>query len=74
MLAVVTTSNPAVAGHPGNVFLAATSTGLPKDSAVDVTQVVTLDEDALDDQNPAGEVPGYLMADVDAGLRLVMDL
>lgn len=73
-LAAALTSNSAVAGHPGNVFLPATATGLAQDSAVNVTQLVTLDRGGVEGQEPAGEVPGYLMADVDAGLRLVMDL
>lgn len=56
------------------MFLPATATGLPKDSAVNVTQLVTLDRTALEGQEPAGEVPDYLMTDVDAGLRLVLGL
>ena len=74
VLAAAITSNSAMAAHPGNVFLPATATGLSKDSAVNVTQLVTLDRENLEGQEPAGEVPGYLMIDVDSGLRLVMDL
>lgn len=74
VLAATLTSNTGVAAHPGNVFLPATATGLAQDSAVNVTQIVTLDRGTLEGQEPAGEVPGYLMTDLDAGLRLVMDL
>lgn len=74
VLAAAITSNTAVATHPGNVFLPAPVTGLAKDSAVNVTQLVTLDRSELEGQQPAGEVPAYLMADVDAGLRLVLGL
>lgn len=74
VLAAAISSNTAVAAHPGNVFLPATATGLPKDSAVNVTQLVTLDRFELEGQERAGEVPGYLMSDVDAGLRLVLSL
>lgn len=74
VLAAAITSNTGVAAHPGNVFLPATATGLEKDSAANVTQIVTLDRAALAGQAPAGEVPDYLMADIDAGLRLAMDL
>ena len=63
-----------MAVHPGNVFLPAAATGLSKDSVVDVTQLLTLDREDFEDQKPAGGVPGYLMTDVDAGLRLVLDL
>lgn len=74
VLAAAITSHTAVAAHPGNVFLPATATGLPKDSAVNVTQLVTLDRTELESQESAGEVPDYLMTDVDAGLRLVLGL
>lgn len=74
VLAAALTSNSPVAAHPGNVFLPATATGLPKDAAVNVTQLVTLDRGELERQEPAGELPGYLMTDVDAGLRLVLSL
>lgn len=74
VLAAVITSNSAMAAHPGNVFLPASATGLSKDSAVNVTQFVTLDREDCERQEPVGQVPGYLMTDVDAGLRLVLDL
>lgn len=74
VLAAAITSTSAMAAHPGNVFLPANARGLSKDSAVNVTQLVTLDREDLEGQEPAGEVPGYLMIDVDAGLRLVLDL
>lgn len=74
MLAAVITSNSAMAAHPGNVSLPAAATGLSKDSVVNVTQLLTLDREDLEDQKPAGGVPGYLMTDVDTGLRLVLDL
>ena len=74
VLAAAITSNTAMAAHPGNVFLPATATGLSKDSVVNVTQLVTLDRVDFEGQEPAGGVPGYLMVDVDAGLRLVLDL
>ena len=43
-LAAVITSNTGLAAMPGNVFLPATSSGLPKDSVVNVTALVTPDE------------------------------
>src|SRR5690348_18402427 len=42
------TSNTALAGMPGNVFLAGAETGLPKDSVVNVTGVLTVDRRDLD--------------------------
>ncbi|HEY2043430.1 MAG TPA: type II toxin-antitoxin system PemK/MazF family toxin [Jatrophihabitans sp.] len=72
VLAAVITSNTALAAMPGNVFLPATATGLPRDSVVNVTAVVTLDKDDLADL--AGTVPNVLMSDIDRGLRRVLDL
>lgn len=71
-LAAVVTSNTALAAMPGNVFLPASATGLPKDSVVNVTALVTLDKDDLG--APAGTVPTYVMDDVDRGLRQVLAL
>lgn len=73
-LAAVITSNTALAALPGNVFLPASATGLPKDSVVNVTAMVTLDKADLESAKDAGAVPEYLMAEVDAGLRRVLGL
>jgi len=43
-----------MAAHPDNVFLPATATGLAKDSVVNVTQLVTLDREDFECQEPAG--------------------
>ena len=72
LLGIVLSSNTRLLAAPGNVLLPAASTGLPKDSVANVTQLLTLDGDYLADR--AGRVPRKLMAHVDAGLRLVLDL
>jgi mRNA interferase MazF len=72
VLAAVITSNTALATMPGNVFLPATTTGLPRDSVVNVTALVTLNMTDLTDR--IGEVPPSLMHEVDRGLRRVLDL
>jgi mRNA interferase MazF len=67
------TSQLAAAELPGNAFLPATATGLPKDSVVNVTQIVTLNR--LELVGPrAGQLPFALLGQVDAGLRLVFGL
>jgi mRNA interferase MazF len=71
-LAAVITSNTGLAAMPGNVFLPATSSGLPKDSVVNVTALVTLDKTDLDAE--AGHLPPALMNEVDRGLRRVLGL
>ena len=72
VLVAVITSNTGLAAMPGNVFLPATATGLPRDSVVNVTALVTLDKGDLVEH--AGDVPNLLMRDVDRGLRTVLGL
>jgi len=72
ILAVVLSSNLRLLDAPGNVLLPSKVTGLPKDSAAVVTQLVTLDKDCLSEQ--VGKIPQRLMAQVDGGLKLVLDL
>jgi mRNA interferase MazF len=72
VLAAVITSNTALATMPGNVFLPATTTGLPRDSVVNVTALVTLKKTDLTDR--VGDVPPSLMYEVDHGLRRVLGL
>jgi mRNA interferase MazF len=72
VLAAVITSNTALATMPGNVFLPATTTGLPRDSVVNVTALVTLDKTDLIDH--VGNAPLALLNEVDRGLRRVLDL
>ena len=66
------TSNVSLARIPGNVFLSASDSGLVRDSAINLTQLATVDKSTLGDC--AGNVPRYLMADIDSGLRLVLGL
>jgi mRNA interferase MazF len=72
VLAAVITSNTALATMPGNVFLPAAATGLPRDSVVNVTALVTLNKSDLTDR--VGGAPPALLNDVDRGLRRVLDL
>jgi mRNA interferase MazF len=72
VLAAVITSNTALATMPGNVFLPAMTTRLPRDSVVNITALVTLNKTDLTDR--VGQVPPSAMHDVDRGLRRVLDL
>ena len=72
VLAAAVTSNTRLAALPGNVFLPASATGLPRDSVVNVTALVTFDKHDLGD--PAGTIPSALMDDVERGLRRVLQL
>lgn len=71
-LVVSLTSNLHLVEAPGHVLVPAKASGLPKDSVANVTQLLTLDEDFLTER--AGKVPPRLMAQVDAGLKLVLAL
>jgi mRNA interferase MazF len=71
-VAAVITSNTALAAIPGNVFLPAAISGLPKDSVVNVTALVTLDK--TDVETPASQLPASIMDDVSEGLRRVLGL
>jgi mRNA interferase MazF len=71
-IAAVITSNTALAAMPGNVFLPAAVSGLPKDSVINVMALVTLDKTDL--HEPAGHLPTSLMSDVERGLRRVLGL
>lgn len=66
------TSNTALATMPGNVFMPATVTGLPRDSVADVTALITLDKTDL--THRAGTAPPSLLEEVGRGLRHVLDL
>lgn len=50
VVCVPLTSNLAWGDAPGNVLLSAGTTGLPKDSVANVSQVVTLDKTVLTDR------------------------
>ena len=65
-------SRTARAGLPGNVFVPASASGLPKDSVVIATEVLTLDRDHIGE--PIGRLPTPLMREIDSGLRRVLSL
>jgi mRNA interferase MazF len=57
---------------PGNFFVPAAASGLPKDSVVNITALVTLNKTDL--ESPAGHLPESLMNDVSRGLRRLLGL
>jgi mRNA interferase MazF len=68
----VITGNLELAGVPGNVPMPARTTGLPRDSVVNISQLLTLDHGFLTEL--AGTLPRRLQGAVDEGLRLVLQL
>jgi mRNA interferase MazF len=70
VVCVPLTSNVNWAEAPGNVLMAARSTGLPKDSVANVSQIVTLDRDLLTER--VGRVSKKQLVLVFAGLDIVL--
>ena len=66
------TSNLRLADMPGNVFVERTYSNLPRDSIVNVSQILTVDRSILRDM--IGRLPPSVMSSVDSGLRMVIGL
>ena len=65
-------TNLELAEAPGNVLLPMRSAGLPRDSVVNVSQLLTLDRSFLTEH--AGTLSPRLQGTVDQGLRAVLQL
>jgi mRNA interferase MazF len=72
LIALVLTSNLRLAEAPGNVLIPASDSGLPKDSAANVSQVITVDRSFLTER--CGRLPAHLVKSIDEGLRLALSL
>ena len=66
------TSNLKLAAAPGNIRLSKRSSRLPKDSVVNVSQLLTLDRRHLSD--PISRLTRRSMEPIDEGIRLVLGL
>lgn len=66
------TSNLELAGAPGNVRLSRRESKLPRESVVNVAQILTLDRRFLSER--VGRLPANVLAQVEAGLRVVLSL
>ena len=71
VVAVVTT-NLELAASPGNVRVPRRTAGLPRASVINVSQILTIDRDVLEQR--MGRLSPAKLADLDAGLRLVLGL
>ena len=70
VVCVALTSNLRWADAPGNVLLAAKVTGLSKDTAANVSQIVTLDRESLTER--VGVLPDKKLELVLAGIDIVL--
>lgn len=68
----VVTSNLDLATAPGNVLLPKSSSGLSKDSVVNVSQILTLDKRFLFEY--VNSISKRKMEQINKGLRLVLEL
>jgi len=66
------TSNMRLADAPGNVCLTRRASGLPQESVVNVSQLITLEKERLTEK--VGRLPAESLRDVEAGIRLVLAL
>lgn len=66
------TTNAQLAALPGNVAIPADVADLDADSVLNVTQIATVDRQALEEH--IGAVPDWLMAQIDAGLARALAL
>ena len=72
VIAVALTSNLRLADAPGNMMLSARKTRLPKNSAANVSQIITLDKQFL--RKKCGRLDLAAMLKIEDGLRLVLSL
>lgn len=72
VICVVVTSNVRLADAPGNVLLSKSDSNLPRESVVNVSQLITLDKAFLTEC--VGTINKMLVKKVENGLKLVMDL
>jgi mRNA interferase MazF len=70
VVCVVLTSNPRLVDAPGNVALAARTTGLDRDSVANVSQIVTLDKASLIER--AGKLPAHKLELILDGIDLLL--
>ncbi len=70
VVCVPLTSNLRWADAPGNVLLEAATTGLPKDSVANVSQIVALDRDVLTDH--VGRLPERVLTSIASGIDVVL--
>jgi mRNA interferase MazF len=68
----VVTANTRLASLPGNVFVSESVSRLPDDSVINVTQLVTLDREALMER--VTHLPDWLIEQVSDGLRRALTL
>jgi mRNA interferase MazF len=70
VICAVITSNLRLAEAPGNILLPAKASGLPKDSVINVSQIITVDKSFLTEK--IGKLNQKLINKLEEGLKLVL--
>ena len=72
IIAAVITSNTHLAAAPGNVLLSSKKSKLPKESVINVSQIITIDKSFLTER--VHTLSNRVMTQVDEGVKLVLKL
>jgi len=72
IIAAVITSNIRLSAAPGNILLSTKKSKLPKESVINVSQLITIDKSFLTEK--VNTLSSSIMANVDEGVRLVLQL
>lgn len=72
IIAVAITTNVRLAGAPGNVLLSIKQSKLPKESVINVSQIVTIDKLFL--TKKIHSISNKIMGIVEEGMKLVLKL
>lgn len=72
LIATVITSNVALTTAPGNKMLKTRTSGLPRDSVVNVSQIITIDKRLLTEK--VKRLDDGVLKEIEEGLRLVLGL
>jgi len=72
IIAAAITSNIRLAAAPGNVLISSKKSKLPKESVINVSQIITIDRSFLTEK--VHTLSDKIMAQVDEGVRLVLKL
>jgi mRNA interferase MazF len=71
-ICVALASNMRLADAPGNVRVSRRTTGLPHDSVINLSHLITLDKHMLTEN--VGRLPAQSLRAVEAGIKLVLAL
>ena len=72
VIVAVITSNTRLAEAPGNLTLTPAQSGLPRESVINISQLLTLDKRYLSER--VSTLPPEQLSGLNEGLRLVMSL